>query len=121
MNKTLASTTVGNEKLAASKMMLLSSNRRIHSIHSVHQPSEATRENPTSGSTPETVMQSRPTPSSTPVSGPAPSLDEDDHLTINKLKTQHLQTQVRAPQLLLLLHQVKFKQLSPLLLHKLQL
>ena len=34
-------------------------------------------------------MQSRPDPSFAPVNGPAPSPDEDDHLTIKKLKTQH--------------------------------
>ena len=58
MKKTLTNTTspssipdAGNEKLVESKMMFLGSNRRIHSIHSTHQPSEATRENPIGGST----------------------------------------------------------------------
>ena len=114
MKKTLTSTTAGHEKLVALKMMLPSSNRKIHSIHLAHQPSEATRENQTGGSTPEIAMQSRPAPSSAPVSGPTPSPDEDDHLTIKKLKTQHSHTS-SSRALLLLLHQLKFKQLSPLL------
>ena len=95
MKKTLTSTTspssipdAGNEKLVTSKMMLSSSNKRIHSIHLAHQSSEATKENPTISSTLETAMQSRS----------APSPDEDDHLTIKKLKTQHLQSSSsRAP------------------------
>ena len=96
MKKTLTSTTshssildAGSEKLLASKMMLPGSNRRIHSAH---QASKATRENLTSGSTPETTMQSRTAPSSALLSGPTPSPDEDDHLTIKKLKTQHSQS-----------------------------
>ena len=98
MKKTLTSTTAGNEKLVASKIMLLGSNRRIHSIHSTHQPSNATREHPTGCSTLETIMQSRPVPSSAPMNGPAPSPDEDDHFIIKKLKTQHLQSSSsRAP------------------------
>ena len=90
--KTMTSITAGNEKLVASKMMLPGSNRRIHSIHSAHQSSEAIRENQAGGSTLETAMQSIPIPNSAPVSGPAPSPDEDDHLIIKKLKTQHLQS-----------------------------
>ena len=72
-------------------MMLPGSNRRIHLIHWTHQLFDATRENPTCGSNLKIAMQSRPAPSSTPVSGPTPSPEEDDHLTIKKLKTQHSQ------------------------------
>ena len=94
VKKTLTSTTAGNERLMASKMMLPGSNRRIHSIHLAHQPSNTTRENPTGDFTPEVAVQSRLVPNSAPVNGPASSPDEDDHLTIKKLKTQHLQSSI---------------------------
>ena len=73
--------------------MLPSSNRRIHSIHAAHEPSDAIKENPIGSSAPKSDIQSRPIPISTPVSDDlAPSLDKDDYLTIKKLITQHSQS-----------------------------
>ena len=77
--------------LAKRVMTLPGSNRRIHLIHEAHQPSDATKGNQTGSSTPASDTQSRSVLGSASSSGGiAPSLDEDDHLTIKKLKTQHM-------------------------------
>ena len=82
------------KSIPAKRLMTLpSSNRRIHSIHKAHQPSDATKGNQTGSSTSTLDTQTRSVPESASSSGGiVPSLDEDDHLTIKKLKTQHVQS-----------------------------